>query len=124
MIATDEDALICDFAETYNIYEYAQLPVTRAAMLAAGLRSGSRIMMKLSGTDADLRDLLIASAVDRLSVLVWQKTKDGQHNTNRPPSIAEAMMNKDKGGRNMAFDSGEDFEAARERIIEEAEKNG
>ena len=41
MIATDEDALICDFAETYHIYDYRSLDVEYAATLAYGLRDDS-----------------------------------------------------------------------------------
>ena len=47
MIETDESALICDFAETYHIYDYRALPVSYAATLAYGLRSDSRIRLKL-----------------------------------------------------------------------------
>ena len=31
-IGTDEDALICDLAETYGIYNYRQLPADRVAV--------------------------------------------------------------------------------------------
>jgi len=46
MIKLDENALICDFAETYHIYDYRQLPPTRVAVFACGLRDDSRIKMK------------------------------------------------------------------------------
>lgn len=49
MMATDEDALICDFAETYHIYDYRQLKPSYAATLAAGLREDSRIRTILGG---------------------------------------------------------------------------
>ena len=32
MIKTDEDALICDLAETYRIYDYKQLPAYQVAV--------------------------------------------------------------------------------------------
>ncbi len=35
MIAVDEDALVCDLAETYGIYDYRQLPITRVAVFAS-----------------------------------------------------------------------------------------
>ena len=124
MIAKDEDSLICDFAETYHILEYESLPVSKAALLASGLRDGSRIMKQMAGSKVDTRDLLIAAAVDRLSIIVWQQSEDGQNNRNRPISIAESMMGKGKGKAYMEFESGSEFEAAKARIIREAEQNG
>ena len=38
MIKQDEDALICDLAETYRIYDYRQLPLLQVAVFAYGLR--------------------------------------------------------------------------------------
>ena len=84
MIRMDETALICDFAETYHIYDYRAMPLRTVAALAAGLRRNSRIMIKMSGVGVDPDTLLLAAAVDRLSFLAWVKTKDGQKNRNRP----------------------------------------
>lgn len=47
MINTDEDALICDFAETYHIYDYRSLPLHMAGIFACGLRPDSRIGMAI-----------------------------------------------------------------------------
>ena len=58
MVALDEDALICDFAETYHIYDYRRLPVEYAATLAYGLRENSRIRMVQSGLKVELNTLL------------------------------------------------------------------
>ena len=38
MIKTDEDALICDLAETYQIYDYKSLPAYMVATFSVGLR--------------------------------------------------------------------------------------
>ena len=46
MMALDEDALICDFAETYHIYNIYGMPVQYIATLAIGLRDDSRIKSK------------------------------------------------------------------------------
>lgn len=115
MVRTDEDALICDFAETYNIYDYKRLPLTTAAALAIGLRDDSRIKMKLSGAVATTEIQLLAAAVDRLSLLVWAQTKDASRGQNRPPSILEAFNRKETD--NAAYESGEDFIAERERLL-------
>ena len=48
MIKTDEDALICDLAETYQIYDYKSLPAYMVATFSVGLRENSRIKMKLN----------------------------------------------------------------------------
>ena len=45
MINLSEYALICDFAETYHIFDYRSLPVKLAATLSAGLRDDSRSKM-------------------------------------------------------------------------------
>lgn len=46
MIQTDEDALICDLAETYQIYDYRQLPAYQVAVFSYGLRDDSRIKVR------------------------------------------------------------------------------
>lgn len=118
MIAEDEDALICDFAETYQIYDYRQLPPTRVAVLSIGLRDCSRIKMKLSGQKVPIDTLLLAGISDRLSTLVWWKTKDGQKGINKPMMLAETLAGeKPKHTDVIVFNSGEDFEKTRGRII-------
>ena len=110
--------MICDLAETYNIYDYRQLPPTRVAVFACGLKDESRIKMKLSGQKVPLGTLLLAGISDRLSVLVWGQTKDGQKGRNRPAMLVEALM--EKGSKDtdvIVFDSGEDFESMRKRLI-------
>lgn len=86
------------------------------ATLAAGLREDSRSMMSLNGMRVSPRDLLIAAAVDRLSLLVWSKTKDAQKGRKRPKSIVEAIT-KEENKQIITFASAEDFEEARRRII-------
>lgn len=119
MVATDETALICDFAETYHILDYKGLPLRLAAALASGLRDGSRIKMAMSGATIGSDTALLAAAVDRLSLLVWSKTKDAEKNRNKPKSML-AMLLKDDGPKDdlEKFDTAEEFEAARKRIIQ------
>ena len=117
MIRLDESALICDFAEVYHIYEYKELPPAKAAIYAVGLPNDSRIKMKLSGRKYSTDTLLLAAVCDRLSVLIWQKTKDGQKGQNKPQSILEGMLAGDKTSELMAFDSADAYEAARAKIM-------
>lgn len=117
MIATDENALICDFAETYHIYDYKSLPPSRAAIFACGLKNDSRIKMKIAGMKYSLETLMLASMVDRLSLLVWAKTQDGPKGLNRPESIMEKLLQNEKEKDIVSFDSGEDFRKKREEIL-------
>ena len=38
MLNTDSDALECDLAETYHIYNYKELPLKKVALFSVGLR--------------------------------------------------------------------------------------
>ena len=111
MINSDEGALICDFAETYHIYNYREFEPFYVATLANGLRENSRIKMALADTKVDLYSTLLAAIADRVSVLIWQNTKDGQSGTNMPVSILECFNNKPKH-ENHGFESGDDFMSA------------
>lgn len=127
MIAADEDALVCDLAETYHIYDYRQLPTHQVAVFAVGLRDDARIKIKLSGQKESLDRLLLASMVDRLSLLVWAKTKDGQKGQNQPVSLVSRLVDEEQKESDLiAFESGEDFLRAREQLLKEigGEGNG
>ncbi|HGS2812734.1 TPA: DUF5361 domain-containing protein [Streptococcus pneumoniae] len=121
MIALDEDALICDLAETYQIYDYKQLPLNQVAVFAYGLRDDSRIKQMMSDQIVPLETTLLASIVDRLSLSLWLKTKDGQKGVNRPASIAELLTknNKEEGDERdyLVFESGENFENYRKALL-------
>lgn len=79
MLSTDREAVICDMAETYGVFDYKTLPVPLLATLACGLRDNSRIKMR------------IASELSRAN-------SRGDRESN-------------------SFDTVEEFEAARERIL-------
>lgn len=118
MFAVDRDALICDLAETYGIFDYRALPATLLATLAVGLREDSRIKIRLSGSKVSRSEMLLAAAVDRLSLLVWFMTEDGQQGRGRPMSILDILMGKEKPESDViAFKSAEDFEAEWKRTV-------
>lgn len=118
MIKLDEDALICDLAETYQIYDYKQLPPTLVAVFSCGLREESRIKMKISGYKVPTDTLLLAGISDRVNTLIWFQTKDGQKGKNRPPSMADMLLNKDEPQKDVVvFNSGEDFDERRKRLM-------
>lgn len=92
MISADRDALLCDMAETYGIYDLRALPVSTLATLAVGLRDDSRIKMHMHGAKISRIETLLAAAVDRLSMLWWAKTEDARSNANRPKSMPIADL--------------------------------
>ena len=92
------------------------------ATLAAGLRDDSRCKMALSGTRVKTEHILLAAIVDRLSILLWSRSKEAKHRKNRPKSIVQMMLSSGKADSSViAFDTAEDFEAARQRIVEEVQ---
>lgn len=68
MISTDEEALICDFAQVYHIYDYQSLPADYVGTLAVGLPDNSRIKRKLAGLQVSLETLLLSIIADKLSL--------------------------------------------------------
>ena len=116
MIKADEDALACDFAETYHIYDYRRLPVILVASLAVGLRSDSRIKIKLSGSKVSPEMMMMAAMIDRLTVLVWMQTKDGQHGRNQPKPVLSVFEKPESD--TISFLSGEDYERERQRLLQ------
>ncbi len=120
MIAIDEDALICDLAETYHIYDYKRLPLISVAVFSLGLRENSRIKMKISGSKISLEQSLLASVADRLGILIWQKTKDGSKGNNIPKSILATLngeVKEEEESEARLFISGEEFLKERERLL-------
>lgn len=125
MIKTDEDALICDLAETYNIYDYKRLPLLTVATFSLGLRDNSRIKLAMSGMKVSLETSLLASAVDRLGILAWQKTKDGSKGINMPQSILSKLMeteDESMESEHRAFSSGEEFMKVRNELLKKGGK--
>lgn len=106
MINLDEDALICDFAEYYHIYDYHQIRPLMCAALAVGLRENSRIRMKLTRQKITTDQTLLAAIADRLGILIWQRTENGQKGVNMPKSIIDEI-NRDHSMDVRGFDSGE-----------------
>lgn len=117
MIKVDEEALICDLAEFYNIYEYRQLPPTKVAVFACGLSESSRIKKAISGEMIDTTTYLLAGIVDRLSLLVWSKTKSAQKGTNKPQMLTD-LLGKKASSNIRSFTTSEEFEREKQKILE------
>lgn len=106
----DSDALLCDLAETYNVYDLKALPVSTLARLSIGLRDNSRIKMKMSGAKAPFETLLMLAILDDLHWLRWSKTKDAQKKRNMPESLLNTFLNGKEEQKITAFKTPEEFE--------------
>ncbi|GAB6386116.1 hypothetical protein DAT1711_22740 [Enterococcus cecorum] len=76
-------------------------------------------MMKISDSKLPLDTLLLAGVADRLSIMLWQKTKDGQRGKNQPVSIVDQLTKKQVEHEELSFESGKDFELAKAKILGE-----
>jgi hypothetical protein len=125
MINLDEESLICDLAEIYQIYDYKRLPLQTVAVFSCGLRENSRIKMKLSQQTASIETMLLAGISDKLGILLWAQTKDGQKGKNRPISILEKVLNLPKKRKEeVAFASGKEFESTRNQLLQNLKAGG
>lgn len=77
---------------------------------------------------ADMRytldTLLSAGILDRLSILIWQKTEDAQQNRNKPVSLTDILTGNVEENAGLSFASGEEFEKERNRILKGVEADG
>lgn len=115
MLREDESSLICDLAETYGILDYKALPVSLLATLCCGLKENSRIKMKLLGMKAPMETILLASVVDKLSFLVWSKTKDSEEGISPPDSLVRILTGHTNERHILSFATEEEFETAKAR---------
>ena len=115
MLNMGGDLLKCDMAETYHIYVIdwfdPPFPVSFLADLAVGLPDSSRIKRKISKTKLTLAETLQAIMIDKLSILIWQKTKDGVKGRNMPESVYRKLEGLDEKPKDklQAFETPEDF---------------
>ena len=114
MLATDEDALICDFAETYHILDYRALPVKQRAVLASGLRENSRIKMKLAGLSYIPAEFSSIRAADYLGRIFYCLA--AKENSEPPELLSDIMAGRVKE-KPQSFSSGAEYEAWRARIL-------
>ena len=118
MLNLDKDALLCDLAETYHIYDYKSLPCRMVATFSCGLRENSRIEMKMAGIDPIPEQILMAAIADGTRTTAWLQSKDGTTGENRPKSLLAMMMGEESQGSKdiRAFASGEEFDREWQRL--------
>lgn len=109
---TDEDALTCDFAETYHVLGWRGLPMRLAATLAGGLGPGSRIQMALAGASFPMETILLSSAVDALQLIAWLIGGDSDR---RPAPLTPLLLGETDEYTTMDL---EDFKSWRSGILE------
>lgn len=96
MLNVSEDDLVCDLAETYHIFNWRELPPSLVATLSVGLSNDSRIKRRISNQRVTFNDMLMALLIDGVNLLVWQNTKDGAKNRNRPESLYKKFTEDEK----------------------------
>lgn len=115
MIRLDEDALICDFAETYHILDYRSLPLRTAATLSAGFRDNARIKLKAAGMTVPLDSILLAAISDRIDAIRYGLSSEADRKQ-KPVSLVESLTGEKAEKRNangaMSFASVDDFKKA------------
>lgn len=116
------DALVCDLAQTYHIYDYRSMPARYVAILACGLGEQSRTMRILSGNQYTFEQIMMASILDAVRMLVWMQSEDGARGSNRPQSVVSQLLGEEDDIE--GFSSAEDFEAAKADIIGGGEGSG
>lgn len=123
MISTDEDALICDLAETYHIYDYRSLPLKMVATFSVGLRDNSRIKMAIADVKYPLDTMLLAAVLDGINLRNWLMSNKAQEGVGKPQSMVNKLLGivETEDGQDeetVAFDSAEAFEEMRRKILE------
>lgn len=93
MLSVDRDALLCDLAETYHIFDLRALPVVTLAALSFGLRDDSRIKMKLTGIEYVPNYILLASIADNLKMLRYNLLSE--EGDPPPPLYTDIIFGKD-----------------------------
>ena len=115
MIAADKDAVICDLAETYHIYDYRALPVTLLATLCCGLRENSRIRMKLEELHPVPVEFMVARAADDIAAIRYALTAKKGDET--PEFYTDLILGKVKQKKASGFATVEDYERAKQEIL-------
>lgn len=124
MINTDEDALICDLAETYHIYNYRSLPCKLVATFSCGLRDDSRIKTIISGVNATIEEILLASIADSSRLLAWMQTEDGVNGVNKPGSVLSIILQMEEDSEIDGFESGKEFDEEWRKLTGKVKNDG
>lgn len=118
--------MICDLAETYGILDYRSVPARLLGTLLVGLREDSRLMQAYAGTRGSLEQIMLASLIDSMNLLLWSRTEDGRKGRNKPTRIAPYYLGKEQKKQKRTdietYSSLDEFYRARQAAIERIEK--
>ena len=122
MRAVHQDSLVCDFAQYYHVYDIDSLNVRTAATLACGLPKESRTIRDMKDTKLDQDTLLMASILDTVRNIEYAYFQSrSRKKLNRPKSVLSRLLGIDKEEHTevQGFESPEEFEKARARLLQE-----
>ena len=111
-----EDDLICDMAETYHIFNWRELPLKTAAVLASGLSQDSRCFRKVNNQKLRSSEYTLLAILDELRIIKWLHTSDAQKGKNRPESVLMSLL-EPKKNKTVGFRTAEEFESVRSKIL-------
>lgn len=117
MLAEDKDALVCDMAETYGIFDFCQVPIQTLATLAAGLHEESRIKMRIAGKNRISPLFAYVRIADTLTMILH--VLSAKKGAEMPELLEDYMIGKPnkKEEKLKGFKSIDEFEAARRGFI-------
>lgn len=109
MLDIDQDALTCDLAETYHIYDLKELPLRKVALFSCGLRENSRIKQKMANSKVSFETLILANINDMLAKMLGI-----------PSSIVDKLIDDENKKDDIvtSFDNADEFEKAKKEILE------
>ncbi len=125
MLAFDRDALMCDMAETYGIYDIKAFRPKQVAMYACGLSPDSRIYTKMSGIHPRHIMEILAHIVDELQIMRYSLT--AQKGDSLPTLFTDLIMDGEGHKSKEAtqgFRSGEEFDEAWKNLAKGGDNNG
>ena len=104
-------------AEFYHVFDIDGLPVSTLAALATGLPVYSRSKRKYSQQNISDEVGLLALILDGVNRIAWLLSKDGSKGRNRPASVYQILTGQKRESGVEGFNTAEDFEAARNKIL-------
>ncbi len=120
MLAHHKNALIADLAETYQIYDYKRVPVKLLGTLAAGLGHNARVNRAMRGDNYPLETFLLASIADSLRRIEHGLFSDKKE---KIPSFVSILLENTEETEGVAFETPEDFWAARDAVLQRINNN-
>lgn len=112
-----KDALICDFAQYYHIYDIFALDLKTAATLACGLPAESRTVMQITGQKFSMADTLMIAMLDTLRSIEYSYVSVHSKRKVQKPQPLSQMLNQKDDNDIAIFNSAEEFEAERNRLL-------